>query len=370
MQTDLTIDFGALGSLQRVVGFLVSLAGAIALTWVVERNQHVAPPDEFKQARNIALVATAVFIALMYVFMAGSGRLIALGTTAAGCVAGCFLFFLWNVWLGLNTGSGPTRIISYLGTFILYVVFGSVGLSAAGLLLQVVQKNPQNKSVEARSATIQAYEVLAELVGRRVVTQAGELTPFRASSGQVNFGCEQTVASRAVWEPPQGALVQGEVRAEWVNADNARSFQANAVVEGGRVVGTGTIGGLELQRLPFGITNCPGGGHGELVVSGKYVTRSTTQEPFRPEPLRGIVSTSPDAARTIRLTLPAREDVLLETIVIALKSDNEAADKATLTAVNVSSGQIQSSANGLFTAAVEKCDGRDCVRVSLSDRNR
>jgi hypothetical protein len=370
MENNVTVDFGALTSLERIVGFLISLASAIALTWVVEKRQRVAPADEFKQARNIALVATAVLIALIYVFMAGSARLIALGTTAGGCVVGCFVFFLWNVWSGLLTGANrePTRVITYLGTFILYVVFGSVGLSAAGLLLYVVQVNPENKTAEARAAAVQAYEVTAELLGRRVVSEVGELSPFVASSGQVNFACEQTVPATAVWQAPPGAIVQGEIRANWVNSDNARSFQANVVVQDRKVVATGSISGLELQRLPFGITNCSGGGHGELVVSGKYVTRSTAQQEYR-ETLRGAVSTSPDAARSVQLTLPAEGDVSLESIRLSLKSDKGTADTATISPGTPPVGNSQASANGLFTASIGKCDDKQCVSVSLNVRN-
>src|SRR5688572_16214573 len=122
--TPSTIDYGALGALERAAGFLLALATVISLTWVVERNQRIVPDGEFTQARRVAHVATAVFIALLFAFMGRSTRLAALGTTAAGGAIGGVLFFLWNVWTHLRSKGGSSHAVVYLGTFILYVVCG------------------------------------------------------------------------------------------------------------------------------------------------------------------------------------------------------------------------------------------------------
>lgn len=326
--TPTTIDYGALGALERVVGFLITLAMAVSLTWVVARNQHIAPAEEFTQARRLANLATAVFIALIFVFMASSTRLLALGTIAAGGVIGCFVFFLWNVWTRLRAQQSSGRVIMYLGTFILYVVCGSVGLSAAALLLYVVRANPENRQ-GASPASAQTYAVQLVLVGQRAVSVTGAAKPFRASSGQVNFGCEQTVSAQAVWDAPPESSLEGEIRAEWTNLANAKSYSAQAAVEGGRVVGTGTIAGLDLQRLPFGISNCPGGGHGEVVLSGAYVTRDAGRPPFI-QKLDGRIAAQPPAARRLALTLPSDADVTLKEGTVELRRGDALIDRATV----------------------------------------
>lgn len=365
METAISIDFGALGSLERIVGFLVTLAAAVMATWVIEKKQRVAPAAEFRQARSIAVVATAVVTALIFVFMAGSERLVALGTTAAGGTVGCLVFFLGNVWSGVQKGKAAARVITYLGTFILYVVSGSVALSAAGLLVYVIGANPQNKDEHQRSAALQTYEVRVDLEGRRVVTTLGSRVPFRASSGQVNFGCEQPVTTRAVFEVPADANVQGEVTAQWVNVANARSYQATAEFDGPRVVGTGTITGLDLQRI-LGFSNCPGGGHGELMISGEYVPSTAIEEGYRHR-LSGTVSSSPVEARKVALTLPSERDVQLASAKIALLRGEEEVDNL---ALSFEDRDQRASQRGAFEVVRTRCPANgaevDCLRVTLT----
>ncbi len=357
MQPDPSIDYGALSSLERVVGFLISLAGSVALTWVVERAQRVANPDDFKQARNIGLVATAVFIALIFVFLANSQRLVALGTTAAGGVLGCVVFFLWNVWIAAGSSlPKPKRAIAFLGTFMVYLVCGCVGLSAAGLLLYVVQTNTQNQKTSPASLSQPAgqHGVAVNLTGRRIVTQAGATVPFQASSGQVNFGCEQTVTAKTTWQIPPGATVEGEVKVEWANVDNARARSAGTVIGPATVVGEGTITGLELQRIPLGImpalTNCPGGGHGELVLSGMYVPRTTGEQPYQ-QTLTGAISANARGPQSVRLTLPGK-DVTISTVTVTMTGEG-ATDTATLTLEPGKTPSPQRSEHGLFVVSIE-----------------
>jgi len=69
------------------------------------------------------------------------------------------------------------------------------------------------------------------------------------------------------------------------------------------IVGIPTVG----FSLPFGgrIANCPGGGHGELVLSGTYVGTQTAEAPFATT-LSGSISGS-----TLSLPLPLAPDVRL-----------------------------------------------------------
>ncbi len=102
----------------------------------------------------------------------------------------------------------------------------------------------------------------------KAVTRTKDVT-----SGQVNFGCEQTMQ---VETPPVSfGLNPRNVDAQpaWVNMDNnVKSHnQSTANVEDPathRVTGikaVGSITGLDTQSI-LGVKNCPGGGHGELTL--------------------------------------------------------------------------------------------------------
>jgi hypothetical protein len=355
----MTTDFAALNAVARVIGLLLSLTAVLVLSSVLEAMQRAAPKEDFRQARNTSLIAVAVFIAPMYTFMAGSDRLLALTTLAIGCVMACWVFLLWNVWASRR----PTvKLITYLGTFILYFVSGGVGLAGIGLAVYVVQTNPSNPQTSANGSYLRKYAVTADLKGRRA-KEVGQQSSFTASSGQVNFGCEEAKTVAAVWEVPANSAVEGVPQATWANTDNARPIPPAIVVESSRVVATGTILGREAQRLPFGINNCPGGGHGELLVTGTYVTRVTQNEPYT-ESLAAALSSFPEAAREIMLTLPSRRDVSLEAIIVTLSNAGNS-ESTTLPLTSPASVREQQSTSGLFTVRLEKCKTDDCLRVSL-----
>ncbi len=201
------------------------------------------------------------------------------------------------------------------------------------------------------------YAVTVALTGRRAITTVGATVPFLASSSQVNFGCEQTVSARALWQAPLTAVISGNVKAAWINTANAKSSSANASIQDGTVVGSGTITGLDVQAIdiPFAgrIANCPGGGHGEIVVSGEYVTRSTGEEPFQAE-LTGSVSTSPGEARVIRLALPTPSDVALQGALVSLRQGADIVDKATIELRGASPNASHSSDKKLFSVVLEE----------------
>jgi hypothetical protein len=91
------------------------------------------------------------------------------------------------------------------------------------------------------------------------------------ASGQVNFGCDQTLSVETPVVPfgknPQNVLS----KPGWVNTDNVKA--QNQTVENVkdanlRVIGikaVGTITGRDSQYVSL-VKNCPGGGHGELTL--------------------------------------------------------------------------------------------------------
>lgn len=92
--------------------------------------------------------------------------------------------------------------------------------------------------------------------------------PILASSGSINVGCGETGSATATFTMPPGAILEG-ASASWANTSNVSAVTQSTTQSGANIVATGTIRGLDFQRI-IGIPNCPGGGHGALVLSGTY----------------------------------------------------------------------------------------------------
>lgn len=102
------------------------------------------------------------------------------------------------------------------------------------------------------------------------------------SSGQVNFGCEQTldpVETPVVEFGPNPSNV--DAKAEWASMDNVKSYiattkdvfdPANQHIRG--VKGSGTIRGLDYQDFKIA-KNCSGGGHGTLNLHVSWIEDQT-----------------------------------------------------------------------------------------------
>ena len=97
------------------------------------------------------------------------------------------------------------------------------------------------------------------------------------SSGQVNFGCEETqsVKTPEVFFGANAGDIQP--RPEWVQTDNVKGHNQEVIydkdpanhVKG--VFAQGSITGLDKQLL-----NCPGGGHGTLALHVTWTEEQTS----------------------------------------------------------------------------------------------
>jgi len=186
------------------------------------------------------------------------------------------------------------------------------------------------------------------IVGQGQRTTANEtLTPFRASSGQLNVGCDESKGAAFTWPLPPEAELEGAPSVNWTNTDNIVSFSSNVApaVGGNLLTATGVIRGRSSDALPFGIRNCPGGGHGELVLTGVYRARSTVRTPIT-YPLKGQLADTP-----LVFTLPTKQDVSLDRIRIVITS-KETGQESTLEIPVVQSLGITSvtSLDGKFRA--------------------
>lgn len=92
------------------------------------------------------------------------------------------------------------------------------------------------------------------------------------TSGQVNFGCEQSLQVQSPVVSFGKNPRDIEAKAVWAKTDNVKTQNQSVVnVEDPadhRVVGVraaGTITGRDSESI-LGVKNCPGGGHGELTL--------------------------------------------------------------------------------------------------------
>src|SRR4051812_22106548 len=94
--------------------------------------------------------------------------------------------------------------------------------------------------------------------------------PFSSNSGSVDVDCDQWGSTSAQFVAPDGARI-AEHHAAWQNLANIKesNISVNVSPDGKTFTATGGIRGLDARYI-FGMRECPGGGHGTLVISGTY----------------------------------------------------------------------------------------------------
>jgi len=125
--------------------------------------------------------------------------------------------------------------------------------------------------------------------------------PFRTSSGQLNVGCGESASTTVSWNLPQGAR-EASVSASWENTDNIQNQSQQAMVSGNVATATGVVRGRDREWLG----NCPGGGHGQLVLHGSYVIDQGGPE--EDVVLKNYQDLLPPGG-TVRIPIPLNSDV-------------------------------------------------------------
>jgi hypothetical protein len=141
--------------------------------------------------------------------------------------------------------------------------------------------NPTNAAVTATAVKQQTYIAKTHFVGEAELHK-DQQQPFRISSGQRNVGCGDLAPASVRLVLPAGAVPVGEPCATWENTSNLSAASIGRVAvdpQSNTVYTEGSVRGLPFQSLLFGIRNCPGGGHGELVLQGTYKSTVTEREP-------------------------------------------------------------------------------------------
>ena len=140
--------------------------------------------------------------------------------------------------------------------------------------------------------------------------------PFSVRSGQLNVGCGDSASTSVSWTLPPGAREVNE-SASWQRADGLKNNAQSVVVQGSVVIATGSISGQDRQWTG----NCPGGGHGELVLTGSYVIdQPASSEAISLPAFQGQVS--PGAQTDVDLPGTAWiSDLSVEIVAASTKTD-------------------------------------------------
>jgi len=139
-----------------------------------------------------------------------------------------------------------------------------VAVSALALAFNVIRVT----SLQRATGTVTSSSVyIVQATFKGVTKHKQSVTvPFSTSSGQLNVGCGDSATTSVTWVVPAGST-QINPQASWQRTDNLKGQNQQATVDGNVAKATGTITGQDRQWTG----NCPGGGHGELVLSGTYM---------------------------------------------------------------------------------------------------
>ena len=199
-----------------------------------------------------------------------------------------------------NERNSWPRIVILL---IVVAALTALGLNAA----RVINVETKGKAETPRTT------LLANIVFRgshRVLTPL--TVPFQAGSGQVNFGCGESAHPVVTFNAPPGAR-EINATAQWANTNNVKGQDQRAIVTGTSVTAYGNISGLDRDW----IGNCPGGGHGELLLIGTYVI----DQPSASEPITKTIRATLAPGTERRFDLPMQPDQTIETCEIIVASE-------------------------------------------------
>lgn len=161
--------------------------------------------------------------------------------------------------------------------------------------------------------------VVLSVIGSKIETSQ---VPFRVGSGSINLGCEEVRSAHVEYPLPEGAE-NATATAKWVNADNLDGEDANASITGSMAIGSGRIRGR--HRTLF--LNCPGGGHGELVLTGQYQLKKTL--PTEPTILKSIGDIT-YRGQIFTVSLPSSPTQPIDVLVTATDALSRSVLKATI----------------------------------------
>jgi hypothetical protein len=193
------------------------------------------------------------------------------------------------------------------------------------------------------------YEITLMADGKEV-HDGSAVDSFAVSSGYVSWDCEQTVNPLVQFAAKEDGARVLTAQASFQQMDGRYNnpgppsvqFSGPNASASGSVTGTNKDGAI--------IKNCPGGGHGVLVLTGTY------QHPVHSEEKYSFSNVGA-FGRDVSVTTPAKESVQLQTVHIEIRRKGcpNIVDQMDFPVADLNlRGVDQTSRNGYFVARYEK----------------
>jgi hypothetical protein len=201
------------------------------------------------------------------------------------------------------------------------------------------------------------FDFVLELTGVPKV-QTAQTIPLVTSSPYVQVNCEQTSTTVVQWQAPPDTKVTQPPQPRWVETNNVRNATQSISGGGTSYVAYGSISGNDKQCAIFNICNCPGGGHGRLILEGFYSPDNLSRS-------LNFQQTSKVGERT-QIKIPSRSDWTLSHLVIhiARKDCREELDRLELNSNDLAGDRSIPSIKGLFR--VQTIDGVITLQVEAN----
>lgn len=321
------INTATLDAIVKLAGVIVSWGVSIYFISIKSQPTIISKHPFFAQGKNITVIVVGVFLALTWGLLGNFSSAKYLATISiVACLTG-FIAFFWTAELvrKATTNGGNHNSTVLLLAFVTYSTLLSWGLTAATVFLAVVLLNPTNKATGVSLVTPVRFAATILAAGT-ASTRTNEDVPVRLSSGQVNFGCEEQRPVEVKFTLPENASLAGQLTAAWQNFSNAKTSDAPvAQLDTRTFIARSVVRGLDYQNFAFGIRNCPGGGHGELVLTGTYRTTVTQEEPKEISLPASLVTGSKE---TVWVSLPSQEQMSINRVTVSINEENAPASKS------------------------------------------
>ncbi|WP_457391956.1 hypothetical protein [Roseateles sp. P5_E1] len=155
--------------------------------------------------------------------------------------------------------------VAYKGVPIKLISAMMIAIAAGATIVNVARLSPSPPPKDTFEAPKKSSTLQVTFYGMKSRTESVTV-PFRVSSGQVNVGCNEVRGTQVTFPTPIGAR-NVVATPSWENIRDVKQQDKNLTVQGNVVMATGQLVGNNREWTG----NCPGGGHGELVVTGSYV---------------------------------------------------------------------------------------------------